>query len=68
MNRETGLFMRHVMEHVGTLPILATYFHGHVTEPVNLGRVLELLAVHDIGEIVVGDESTFTKKEDRRRY
>ncbi len=53
-----------LMEHVGTLPILATYFHGHVTEPVNLGRVLELLAVHDIGEIVVGDESTFTKKED----
>ena len=38
-------------EHVGTLPILAAYFHGHVTEPVALGRALEMLAIHDIGEL-----------------
>lgn len=55
-----------LLEHVGTLPILASYFHGNVTESVNLGRALEMLAIHDIGELVIGDESVFTKLNESR--
>jgi 5'-deoxynucleotidase YfbR-like HD superfamily hydrolase len=50
-----------LLEHVGMLPVLAVYFHTHVTEPVNLGKVLEMLAIHDIGELVTGDENVHTK-------
>jgi len=53
-----------LIEHVGALPILAVYFHSHVTEPVNLGRVLEMLAIHDIGETTMGDEIIFTKTDE----
>jgi len=53
-----------LVEHVGVLPILATYFHQYVTEPVNLGKALEMLAIHDIGEIIVGDKSVFLKQQD----
>lgn len=52
-----------LIEHVGTLPILAVFFHGYVAESINLGRVLEMLAVHDIGEVTIGDEIVFTKND-----
>jgi len=52
-----------LLEHVGMLPVLASYFHEHVLEPVNLEKSLEMLAIHDIGELIVGDESVFTKAE-----
>ena len=60
---EDALVRESLLEHVGMLPILATYFHPLVEEPVNLGKVLEMLAIHDIGEIVFGDENVFTKKD-----
>ncbi len=51
-----------LLEHSGSLPVVATaiYPHIHDTE-VDLGRSLVMLAIHDIGELRVGDEIEFTK-------
>ncbi len=54
-----------LMEHVGCLPIIATYLHPYMDREVNLGRALIMIAIHDIGELVVGDELTFTKSEEQ---
>lgn len=54
-----------LIEHVGVLPIFATYFYPYIDESVNLGRALEMLAIHDIGELTLGDENTFTKKNEK---
>jgi HD domain len=54
-----------LMEHVGSLPMVATTFYPYIDDDdVDLGRALVMLAIHDIGELVTGDESTFTKKAD----
>jgi hypothetical protein len=50
-----------LMEHVGMLPVLATYFHPFVEEKVDLGKALTLLAIHDIGELIDGDANVFIK-------
>lgn len=50
-------------EHVGILPIVATYLHQYLQSPVNLGRSLEMLAIHDIGELLTSDENFFTKSK-----
>ncbi len=52
-----------LIEHVGHLPIIASYLHPHIaqTDQVDLGRALIMLSIHDIGETVVGDELTYTK-------
>lgn len=52
-----------LLEHVGHLPILATYLHPHIenSEKVDLGRSLSMLAIHDIAEIELGDLLTFEK-------
>lgn len=52
-----------LLEHVGHLPIIATYLHPYIqhTKTVNLGDALIMLAVHDIGETVVGDVVTYKK-------
>lgn len=52
-----------LIEHVWTLPILATYFHWYIDD-IDLGKVLSILAIHDIWELVIGDEIAFTKKVD----
>ena len=54
-----------LMEHVGHLPILATYLHPHIeySQTINLGKVLMMLALHDIGETVVGDVYTYHKTD-----
>ena len=54
-----------MIEHVGCLPIIATFLHPYLDKPVDLGKVLTILAIHDIGEIKLGDELTFTKKSDQ---
>lgn len=54
-----------MIEHVGCLPIIATFLHPYLDKPVDLGKVLTILAIHDIGEIELGDELTFTKKSDQ---
>jgi len=64
---ENIIIRESLIEHVGTLPILAVFFHGYITEPVNLGKALEMLAVHDIGEIAIGDEITFLKNSEKEK-
>jgi 5'-deoxynucleotidase YfbR-like HD superfamily hydrolase len=52
-----------LLEHVGSLPIVAAYLHPYLDQPVDLGKTLSMLAIHDIGELLVGDEITFTKAQ-----
>lgn len=54
-----------LIEHVGSLPIIATALHPYINDDsVDLGDALIMMAVHDIGELETGDESTFTKSDD----
>jgi putative hydrolase of HD superfamily len=52
-----------LIEHVGHLPIIASYLHPLIehSSEVDLGRALIMLSVHDIGETKVGDVLTFSK-------
>lgn len=53
-----------LMEHVGSLPVVAAAFYPHINDAgVDLGQALLMLAIHDIGELITGDEMTFIKKE-----
>ncbi len=53
-----------LIEHVGSLSIVATTIYPYIANPdVDLGRALIMLAIHDIGELATGDEMTFTKKQ-----
>lgn len=62
---DDNLVRENLMEHVGSLPVMATAFYPHIDdEAVDLGDSLVMLAIHDIGELVTGDEMTFTKKSD----
>lgn len=52
-----------LMEHVGSTPIVATALFPYLEDPgVSIGDSLTMLAIHDIGELITGDEITFTKK------
>jgi putative hydrolase of HD superfamily len=55
-----------LIEHVGHLPVIASFIHPHITHSadVNLGRALVMLSIHDIGETVTGDFLTYTKTVD----
>lgn len=54
-----------LLEHVGSLPVIATAIFPYINdESVNIGQALLMLAVHDIGELITGDEMTFTKQTD----
>lgn len=56
-----------LMEHIGSLPMLATAMYPYIDDPkVDLGETLTMLAIHDIGELITGDEMTFTKKKDSK--
>lgn len=64
-NPEDVLVRETLIEHVGFLPILATALYPYIDDAeVNLGNALAMLAIHDIGELVVGDQNVFTKKSD----
>ncbi|MGD0729330.1 MAG: HD domain-containing protein [Candidatus Micrarchaeaceae archaeon] len=54
-----------LIEHVGNLPIIASYLHPYIEHKneVDLGRALIMLSVHDIGETKVGDILTYAKQE-----
>ena len=55
-----------LMEHVGSTPVVATTLYPYIKDQeVNLGDSLTMLAIHDIGELVTGDEITFTKKAEK---
>ena len=58
-----------LIEHVGHLPIIASYLHQFIEhrDDVNLGEVLTILSVHDIGETEVGDMITYSKTEDHEK-
>lgn len=56
-----------LMEHVGSLPMLATAVYPFIDNAdVDLGQALVMLAIHDIGELITGDENVFTKNVDSK--
>lgn len=53
-----------LIEHTGSLPIVATAVYPYIdNKNVDLGKTLTMLAIHDIGELIVGDEMAFTKQD-----
>lgn len=64
---EDSLVRETLIEHIGSLPIVAIAMYPYIEDPqVNLGDALTMLAIHDIGELITGDEMTFTKKADAK--
>ena len=57
-----------LLEHVGNLPMVATFLYPYLEqkERIDLGRVLTMLAIHDIGETVVGDEHPYMKTSEHK--
>lgn len=53
-----------LIEHVGHLPIVASFIYPHLEhmQDVDLGKVLIMLSIHDIGETETGDIVTYNKK------
>jgi hypothetical protein len=51
---------------VGNLPVVATFLYPYLEqkENIDLGRVLTMLAIHDIGETVVGDGHPHRKTQE----
>ncbi len=62
---EDEVIRKSLIEHVGSLPIIASFLHPYLDHLVDLGKVLTILAIHDIGEIKLGDELTFTKQKSK---
>lgn len=57
-----------LLEHIGSLPLVATAFYPYIKDAsVDLGQALTMLAIHDIGELITGDEMTFTKKASSKK-
>ncbi len=52
-----------LIEHIGHLPILASFLYPHIehTQSVDLGRSLIMLSIHDIGETVTGEIFAYHK-------
>jgi len=64
-NPGDALVRESLIEHSGSLPIVATALFPHVDdEDVELGKALTMLAIHDVGELAVGDQNVFTKEGD----
>ncbi len=64
-NPEDLIIREPLIEHLGSLPVIATTVYPHIADDsVDLGRALVMLAIHDIGELVTGDEIVFTKSTD----
>ncbi len=63
---ENKLVRESLLEHVGCLPVVATYLYPFLDHKskIDLGKVLTMLAIHDIGEIVVGDGHPHQKTPD----
>jgi 5'-deoxynucleotidase YfbR-like HD superfamily hydrolase len=61
-----------LIEHVGHLPVIASYLYPFVSQrkKIDLGRVLLMLSIHDIGETKTGDVFSHhkTKKQARDEY
>lgn len=54
-----------LLEHSGHLPVIASYLWPHIQhqKKVDLGRVMVMLSIHDIGEIEIGDVITYHKSK-----
>ena len=68
-NYDSEIIREPLIEHVGHLPIIASYLHQFIQHKneVNLGKVLMILSVHDIGETKVGDVITYSKTESHEK-
>ena len=63
---QNSLIRETVAEHVGNLPIIATFLFPYLEHKIDIGKVLTMLAIHDIAETVNGDINTFAKKQTDR--
>ena len=63
---ESELVRESLLEHVGSLPMVATYLYPFLEHKsqIDLGKVLTMLAIHDIGETVVGDSHPHQKTKE----
>lgn len=52
-----------VAEHSWQMALMAILVHPHLDEPVDLGRTLEMIVVHDLVEALVGDVPYFDTSE-----
>lgn len=67
-NPNDELIRETLMEHVGSTPVTAVALFPYINDPlVNLGDSLIMLAIHDIGELEVGDVHTFLKNENNKK-
>lgn len=55
-----------VAEHSWQMALIAILAHPHLEEPVDLGRTLEMITVHDLVEALVGDVPYFETGERKR--
>lgn len=62
---DDNILRESLLEHVGSLPIVAAFLYPHLEhkEQIDLGKVLKMIAIHDIGETVVGDGHPHQKTE-----
>jgi 5'-deoxynucleotidase YfbR-like HD superfamily hydrolase len=63
---QNDILRESLVEHVGHLPILASFLYPHIQnkKDVDLGRVLIMLSIHDIGETVTGEIFAYDKTAD----
>jgi putative hydrolases of HD superfamily len=54
-------------EHSWHACIMAMALQGHANQPVNLSRVLQMLIIHDLGEISCGDTIVYAKNKDHQK-
>lgn len=56
-----------LIEHVWSLPVIATTIFPYIQDSgIDIWKVLTMLAVHDIGELEVGDEICFKKQDNKK--
>jgi len=55
-----------VAEHSWQMALMAILVHPHLDAPVDLGRTLEMIVVHDLVEALVGDVPYFDTSERKR--
>ncbi|MEK7658395.1 MAG: HD domain-containing protein [Patescibacteria group bacterium] len=68
-NYDSEIIREPLIEHVGHLPIIASYLHQFIEHKnkVDLGKSLIILSVHDIGETEVGDMITYSKTKSHEK-
>jgi HD domain len=56
------IYRETLLEHTGSLPVIATFLYPYIGIELDIGKVLLMLSFHDIGELREGDIITFLKK------